>query len=70
MIISIKKEYWNTVDGDRRLVRPEGSLFNSYYTEVKERVLLLTLDCFALPLVHTLQCWVLSKAASSIIGKR
>ena len=34
--------------------RPEGSLFNSYYTEVYGRVLLLPLDCFILPLIRTL----------------
>ena len=31
------------------------------------RALLLFLDCFTLLLIHTLYCWVLSKAASSTI---
>ena len=33
---------------------PEGSLFNSYYTKVKEKALQLSLDCSTLPLIHTL----------------
>ena len=45
----------------------EGSLFNSYYTEVYGRVLLLSLDCATLPLIRTLYCWVLSKEVSSTI---
>ena len=49
--------------------RPEGSLFNSYYTEVLGRVLRLSLDCSTLPLIHTLYCWVLSKEVSSTIFK-
>ena len=32
---------------------PEGSLFESYNTKVQERVLLLSLDCSTLPLIHT-----------------
>ena len=49
--------------------QPEGSLFNSYYTEVYGRALLLSLDCSTLPLIHTLYCWVLSKEVSSTIFK-
>ena len=33
---------------------PENSLFNSYYTEVLGRALLLFLDCFTLSLMPTL----------------
>ena len=50
--------------------RPKGSLFNSYYTEVLGRVLLISLDCFTLPLIRTLYYWVLSKEVSSTIFKR
>ena len=51
---------------------PEGSLFNSYYTEVLGRVLLLSLNCSTLNLIHTyihtyLILWVLSKEVSSTI---
>ena len=35
--------------------------FHSYKTEVYERALLLFLDCYNLPLIRTLYCWVLSK---------
>ena len=49
--------------------RPEGSLFNSYYTKAYRRALLLSLDCSTLPLIHTLYCWVLSKEVSSTIFK-
>ena len=49
--------------------RPEGSLFNSYYTKVLGRVLLLSLNCSTLPLICTLYCWVLSKEVSSTIFK-
>ena len=45
--------------------QPESSLFNSYYTEVSGRVLILSLDCSTLPFIHTLYCWVLSKEVSS-----
>ena len=45
----------------------EGSLFNSYYTEVLRRALLLSLDWSTLPLICTLYCWVLSKEVSSTI---
>ena len=37
--------------GDLSRGWPEGSLFNSYYTEVKRRALLLSLDCSTLPLI-------------------
>ena len=43
--------------GDRSRGRPKGSLFNSYYTEVLRRALLLSLCC----LTRSLYCWVLSK---------
>ena len=46
---------------------PEGSLFNSYYTGISGRVLLLFLNCSTLPLIHTIYCWVLSKEISSTI---
>ena len=46
---------------------PEGSFFNSYYTKVLGRVLLLSPDCSTLPLIHTLWRWVLSKEVSSTI---
>ena len=47
--------------GDCSQGRPEGSLFNSYYTKVYGRALLLSLDCSTLTLIRTLYCWVLSK---------
>ena len=50
------------VEGD-----PEGSLFDSYYTKVEGRVLLLSLDCSTLLLICTLKWWVFSKEASSTI---
>ena len=37
---------------------PEGSLFNSYYTEVEGRALLLSLDCSTWPLIITLMLCV------------
>ena len=43
--------------------------FNSYYTNVLGRVLLLSLDCSNLPLMLTLYCWVLSKEVSRTILK-
>ena len=46
--------------GDRSRGQPEGSLFNGFYTE-----LLLSLDCFTLPLICTLYCWVLNKEVSN-----
>ena len=54
--------------GDRSRGRPEGSFFNSYYTEVG-RALPLSLNCTTLPLIRTLYCWVLSKEVSSTIFK-
>ena len=51
--------------GDCSRVWPEGSLFNSYNTKVQGRALLHSLDFSTLPLIFTLECWVLSKAASS-----
>ena len=53
--------------GDRSRGRPEGSLFNSYHTEVQGRALLLSLDCSTLLLIRTLYCWVVSKEVSSTI---
>ena len=53
--------------GDRSRGWPEGSPFHSYYTEVLGRALLHSLDCSTLPLICTLWCWVLSKAASRTI---
>ena len=55
--------------GDCSRGRPESSLFNSYYTEVLGRALLLSLDCSTLPLIRILYCWVLSKGVSSTIFK-
>ena len=40
--------------GDHSRGWPEGSLFDSYYTMVYGRVLLLSLDCSTLPLFRTL----------------
>ena len=67
---------WNTCNyiskskvGDRRRGWPEGYLFNSNYTEVYGRALLLSLDCSTLPLISTLYCWVLNKEVSSTIFK-
>ena len=45
----------------------EGSLFNSYYTKVGRKALLLFLNCMTLPLICTLYSWVLSKETSSTI---
>ena len=43
------------VVGDHSRGWPEGFPFSiAYYTKVKERVLLLSLDCFTLPLIRTL----------------
>ena len=55
--------------GDRSQGRLKGSLFNSYYTEVLGRALLLSHDCSTLPLIRTLYCWVLRKEVSSAIFK-
>ena len=52
------------VEGDQN-----GSLFNSYHTEVLGRALLLSLDCSTLRLICTLYCWVLRKEVSSTIFK-
>ena len=41
---------------DRSRGRQEGSLFNSYYTELLRRAQLLCLYCFTLPLIHTIYC--------------
>ena len=40
--------------GDCRQWQTEDSLFNSYYAEVWERALLLSLDCSTLPLIRNL----------------
>ena len=58
--------WWSKV-GDRSKGRPEGSLFNSYYTEMQGRAQLLSLYCSTLPLIRTLYCWVLRKEVSSAI---
>ena len=55
--------------GDRSWGWPEGSIFNSYYTVVKGRALLLSLDCSTLPLILTLLCWELDIEASTTIFK-
>ena len=55
--------------GDYSWGQPEGSLFNSYCTEVLGRARLLSLDCSTLPLIRTLYCWVLSKEVLSTIFK-
>ena len=39
---------------DRSRGQPKGSLFNSYYTKMWGRALLLSLDCSTLLLIHTL----------------
>ena len=52
------------VEGDQK-----APLFNSYYTKVLGRALLLSLDCSTLPLIRTLYCWGLSKGVSSTILK-
>ena len=64
----VSKHYVSKVGGRSR-GRPEGSLFNSHYTEVLERALYLYLDYSTLPLIRTLYCWVLSKEISSTIFK-
>ena len=40
--------------GDRSRGRPDGLIFDSYYTKVLRRVLLLSLDCSTLPLIPML----------------
>ena len=37
--------------GDHSWGRPDGSLFNSYFTDVQARALILSLDCSILPLI-------------------
>ena len=49
---------------------PEGSRFNSYYTNVLGRALLLSLDCSTLPLIHILYCGELSKEVSMVTNDR
>ena len=49
--------------------RPEGSLFNSYNTEVQGRAQLLPLDCSTLLLIRTLYGWLFSNEVSSTILK-
>ena len=44
------------VVGDHSWGWPEGSLFNSYYTEVSGTGLLLSLDCSTLPLPYNAEC--------------
>ena len=53
--------------GNSNRGRPEGFLFNRYYTKVSGRALHLSLDCSTLPLIRTLYCWALSKEVSSTI---
>ena len=53
--------------GDRSRGQLEGPLFNSYYTKMSGRTLLLSLDSSTLPLIRTLYCWVLSKVVSITI---
>ena len=55
--------------GDRNRGRAEGSVFNSYYTYMSRRALLLSLDCSTLSWICTLYCRVLSKEISSTIFK-
>ena len=55
--------------GDHSRGQPEGSLFNSYNTEVLGRALFLSLDCSTLHSIRTLHCWVLSMEVSSTILK-
>ena len=46
--------YMKSKVGDRSWGQTEGSLINSYYTDVLGRVLLFSQDCFILPLMRTL----------------
>ena len=57
----IKQIWWLYSRASQRL------LHNSFYNEVLGRTLFFSLDCSILPLIHTLKCWVLSKAAWSTI---
>ena len=66
MIMLVSK--YVVVVGNHSREQPEGSLFNSYNTEVLGSAL-LSLDCSTLPFIHTLYCWVLSKEVSSTIFK-
>ena len=52
--------------GDLSQGQPEGSLFNSYYSEVLGRALLLSLECSTLPVIRILYC---CKEISSTIFK-
>ena len=45
------------VVGGRSRGRPEGSLFNIYYTKMLGRALLLSLDCSIIPLISNLYCF-------------
>ena len=54
--------------GDRSRGYPEGSLFNSYYTEVLGRALLLSLDCSTWPLIRTLYCKEVSSTILKVFG--
>ena len=47
--------------GGRSRRRLKGFLFNSYYTDVLGKFLLLPLDSSIIPLICSLYCWVLSK---------
>ena len=58
-VISRQNYPWRWA-GDRIRGRPEDSLFNSNYTEVWGRVVLISLDCSTLPLIRIFYCWVLS----------
>ena len=46
---------------------PEGSIFNSYYNEVLERALLISLDCSTSPWSISYKCWMFTQEASSAI---
>ena len=58
-----------SVVDDRCRGRPESYIFNSDYTAVQRRELLLSLDFSTLLLIRTLYCWVVSKEVSSTIFK-
>ena len=64
--------FWLSFSTAKKLVdyswgRPEGAFFNSNYTQVQGRELLLSLDCSTLSLIRTLLCWVVSKKVSSTL---
>ena len=65
LIFNVKSYLY--VKSDQSRGWTEGSPFDSYYTKVYGRVLLISLDCSTLPLILTVECWVLSKEASSTI---